>query len=218
VTMVPHGSSNVSQVKRALREQMRERRLRLSADEGRAASTAACARLLALLGARDDLAGKVVAAYVAVRGELDPAPAFDGLRSAGARIALPLSDAPAAGGTPLRFVCVEADAALRPGRFGIPEPEEGARVSVLPAALEIVIVPGLAFDAEGRRLGSGAGYYDGTFEGRRPDGPPILIGFAHDFQIVDRCPAEAHDVSVDWVVTESRVIGPGPSTKEGGRR
>ena len=44
----------------------------------------------------------------------------------------------------------------------------------LPAALEIVIVPGLAFDAQGRRLGSGAGYYDGTFQGRRPGGPRHL--------------------------------------------
>ena len=67
-------------------------------------------------------------------------------------------------------------------------------------------MPGLAFDAEGRRLGFGGGYYDGVFgaSGKRP----ALIGLCYDFQIVARCPAGDGDVPVDVVVTDARVLRP----------
>jgi 5-formyltetrahydrofolate cyclo-ligase len=186
----------------------------LSAPAQRAAAEAACDRLLALLVARGELADKVVAAYVAVRGELDPASAIEGLRGRGARIALPRAQEPTPGEARLSFECVEPGTALRPGKFGIPEPAEDARLSVEPDALDVVILPGLAFDADGRRLGSGGGYYDATFRGSRRGSSPLLMGFAYDFQIVDLCPAEPHDVAVDLVVTETRVLGPGAAPVE----
>ncbi len=85
----------------------------------------------------------------------------------------------------------------------------------------MVIVPGLAFDAEGRRLGFGGGYYDGAFGAgavddsasvprRRPSSRrrAALVGLCYDFQIVARCPASAEDVPVDLVVTDARVLRP----------
>ncbi|HXU00015.1 MAG TPA: 5-formyltetrahydrofolate cyclo-ligase, partial [Polyangia bacterium] len=71
--------------------------------------------------------------------------------------------------------------------------------------LAVMIVPGLAFDAAGRRVGFGCGYYDGVIEEARAGGAAI-IGFAYDFQILDRCPAGADDRSVDVVVTDARTI------------
>jgi len=68
-----------------------------------------------------------------------------------------------------------------------------------------MIVPGLAFDAAGRRLGFGGGYYDGVIDDARAGGAAV-IGFAYDFQIVDRVPAGPDDRGVDVVVTDARVI------------
>src|SRR5215831_12269951 len=100
--MVPLGSPEIREAKRALREEMRERRGGLSASAQRAAAEAACEHLLALLADRE-LAGKVVAAYVAVRGELDPAAAVEALRGLGARIALPRAEDGEDGKSWLRF-------------------------------------------------------------------------------------------------------------------
>ena len=203
--MVPLRSSDTLEAKRALRREMRERRERLPEDERRARSEAACARLLALLDA-GGVAGKVVAGYVAVRGELDPAAALAGLRARRATVALPRVSDLIRTVPSLTFHAVEAGATLAPGHFGIPEPDGSSLVSFLPGALDVVIVPGLAFDAEGRRVGSGGGYYDSAFSRGLRRARPTLIGFAYDFQIVDRCPADELDVPVEMVVTDARVL------------
>jgi 5-formyltetrahydrofolate cyclo-ligase len=198
--MVPLPSADLLEQKRALRSEMRAGREALSADERRARAEAASARLLGLpeVGL---VGGKVVAGYVAVRGEMDPAAALAGLAVRGATIVLPR--VPRAG-SKLEFLRVDPGAELRPGAHGIPEPASSL-LHVVPAALDLVIVPGLAFDAGGARVGSGAGYYDRTFATARP-ATQRLVGLAYDFQIVERCPAEAHDLPVDIVVTETRVL------------
>jgi 5-formyltetrahydrofolate cyclo-ligase len=74
-------------------------------------------------------------------------------------------------------------------------------------SIDVMLVPGLAFDAAGRRLGFGGGYYDAAGRALRERRPAsLLVGFAYDFQIVDACPADARDVAVDVVVTERRVL------------
>jgi 5-formyltetrahydrofolate cyclo-ligase len=96
-------------------------------------------------------------------------------------------------------------AALVPGSFGISEPEPDA--PELPvSAIDVMIVPGLAFDEQARRLGFGGGYYDGALAGARSAGRPMLIGFAYEFQIVGDVPAGPDDMPVDLVVTDARVI------------
>jgi 5-formyltetrahydrofolate cyclo-ligase len=93
------------------------------------------------------------------------------------------------------------------GRFGLSEPADTAP-EVAASALDAVLVPGLAFDAQGRRLGLGGGFYDRTFsQARRSQARrPPLFGFCSDLQGVSACPSGPEDVPVDLVVTESRVL------------
>jgi 5-formyltetrahydrofolate cyclo-ligase len=203
--MAPLTSSDLSEQKRALRREMSAARAALSETERHTRSEAASARLLALpeLAALAGAGPKTVAGYVAAKGEIDPAPALAAVAAAGAAVTLPrvVPEAPR-----LRFHRADAGP-LTPGRFGTDEPAAAAP-EMAPHELEVVIVPGLAFDAEGRRLGFGGGYYDGIFGALGPGKRPALIGLCYDFQIVARCPAGDGDVPVDLVVTDARVLRP----------
>ncbi|HVV51896.1 MAG TPA: 5-formyltetrahydrofolate cyclo-ligase [Polyangia bacterium] len=213
--MAPSSSSPLIDDKRALRREMGEKRAALAEAERRARSAAATARLLAL----PELAaprGLAIAGYVAAKGELDPAPALAELAASGGTVALPRVSAEA---PRLRFHRADAGA-LAPGAYGLLEPAASAP-EVPAGALDVVIAPGLAFDAEGRRLGFGGGYYDGAFGAAAASGPgakrPLLIGLGYDFQVVARCPASAADVPVDVVVTDARVLR-APRSPAGARR
>jgi 5-formyltetrahydrofolate cyclo-ligase len=104
----------------------------------------------------------------------------------------------------LRFHVIGPDVRLQAGRFGLSEPPATAP-ELRAGDMAVMLVPGLAFDAAGRRVGFGGGYYDGVIDEARAGGAAV-IGFAYDFQIVDRCPAGADDRAVDSVVTDARVI------------
>lgn len=91
---------------------------------------------------------------------------------------------------------------LEPGRFGLLEPPPDAARAVDPGAVGLVLVPGIAFDREGFRIGFGGGYYDRFLA--VIEAPSIGLAFA--LQLVDRVPREAHDVPVDAIVTEREVI------------
>lgn len=105
--------------------------------------------------------------------------------------------APRIEGEGLVYVATRSIDELAPGSLGVPEPRAGE--SVQP---DLVIVPGLAFDPEGGRLGYGRGFFDRflrTFAG-------VSVGIAYDFQVVARLPLDAQDVPVGIVVTEARVL------------
>lgn len=137
-----------------------------------------------------------VALYAALPDEVATRPLFDGLSAAGIQRLLPrLGD-----DGRLAFAAVERWEALVPGPFGVlaPPPEAPARE---PAAGDVVVAPGRAFDLAGRRLGRGGGYYDRTFP---PGGPcrALLIGMACAAQLVEEVPADSHDRAMDAIVTE----------------
>lgn len=117
-------------------------------------------------------------------------------------VALPWCD-----GDQLRLCQVESLADLEPGRFGIEEPKRTIREldarSISIRDVELVIVPGVAFDAQCGRLGHGQGYYDRLLADATES--TFICGIAFDSQIVPAIPLEPHDIRMDVVVTESRV-------------
>jgi 5-formyltetrahydrofolate cyclo-ligase len=95
---------------------------------------------------------------------------------------------------------------LVPGIWGIPEPRPGLP-EISPHDLDVVIVPGCVFDIVGGRCGYGGGFYDTYLPSTRRGVPRVALAF--DLQIVDHLPSEPHDLAVDAIVTETRVIRPG---------
>lgn len=93
---------------------------------------------------------------------------------------------------------------LSPGTWGIPEPKKEYLRPVSPSEIGLAIIPGLAFDSRGHRLGFGAGYYDRFLSTLPSECPKIAL--AYNFQIVEFIPNEAHDVPVDLIVTEKRIL------------
>jgi 5-formyltetrahydrofolate cyclo-ligase len=88
------------------------------------------------------------------------------------------------------------------GAYGILEPKEIDPISI--DKIDLIIVPGVGFDKQGRRIGHGKGYYDNLLRNSKKT---IHIGLAFEFQIVEKIPTEAHDVPVQKIITEKRVIG-----------
>jgi 5-formyltetrahydrofolate cyclo-ligase len=163
------------------------------------AAQAVAARALALPGAKD---ARAVLAYAATAEELDPAPLVAALRARGARIAYPRVTGPGE----LALHRCDDEGELSPGYCGILEPDAGAE-TVEAAELDLVLVPGTAFDVACGRLGMGGGFYDRLLPLLREGA--LAVGLAFDGQVVAAVPTEAHDVSLDAVVTPTRTILPG---------
>jgi 5-formyltetrahydrofolate cyclo-ligase len=93
---------------------------------------------------------------------------------------------------------------LSPGYMGIPEPSLFDERLVTLDDVELVIIPGAAFDFSGNRLGYGAGYYDILLSKSKKKIP--IIAIAYEEQLVDKIPSEMHDVNVDMIITDKQVI------------
>ncbi|TLM65201.1 MAG: 5-formyltetrahydrofolate cyclo-ligase [Deltaproteobacteria bacterium] len=109
---------------------------------------------------------------------------------------------PRVSGEALRFMEVSSLAELVPGRFGILEPPEGREVPM--REVDLLVVPGVAFDLVGHRLGYGKGYYDRALAASRAD--LERVGFAYEFQVVAQLPAAGHDRRLTGLVTEQRML------------
>lgn len=103
----------------------------------------------------------------------------------------------------LQFIKVEKNDDFVTGSYDIPEPKGRHEIADV-KGLDIVVVPGVVFDVYGNRLGYGKGYYDRLLSGLK--GHIAIIGLAFDFQIVNELPVERHDVNMDMIITEKRVI------------
>lgn len=90
---------------------------------------------------------------------------------------------------------------LSPGTFGILEPAGEKGIS--PEEIDLVVVPGVAFDKKGNRMGYGAGYYDSFLPKLRPEVKKVAIAF--EMQVTDSLPAEEHDVKMDLIITENTI-------------
>ncbi len=182
----------------------RKARLRAAALETRAAASEHGVRALdagrALVDRFPDALwpkiGAMVAGYRPLRDEIDPSPLMETFLCEQARLCLPCVTGPERG---LTFRAWSPGDPLKIASFGVEEPEESA-----PEARPVLLlVPLLAFDEKGRRLGYGGGYYDRTLEALRAQGPVTAVGLAYEAQRVPRVPADARDQRLDCVVTEA---------------
>ncbi|MBF9034692.1 5-formyltetrahydrofolate cyclo-ligase [Rhodobacterales bacterium HKCCE2091] len=153
----------------------------------------------ALLREIGDVAGRVISAYWPMRTEIDPRPAITALAAAN-RICLPVI---AGKGLPLTFREWSPGAAMTAGPFGAEIPAEGEMLTP-----DILIVPLVAFDAAGDRLGYGGGFYDRTLAKLRAAGRVRAIGFAYAAQQMPEVPVEPTDQRLDVVVTEDGPAAP----------
>lgn len=118
-------------------------------------------------------------------------------------------------GRMLRFAPWRMGEPIEANRFGIPEPAIALADCLAPAAVELVLLPLLAFDRRGNRLGTGGGYYDRSFaflrEGERPR-EPLLVGIGYAWQEVEALASEAWDVRLDFICTDRELIECPPSS------
>lgn len=142
---------------------------------------------------------KVLLCYVAIRGEVETRPIIAKALADGKRVAVPVVRVQGR-----RLLAVEIKDLLRDltavGPYGIPQPAIRARRRIVPEDLDLIIVPGVAFDRAGRRLGRGKGYFDRFLESV-PSAVPRM-GLAFRFQLVKQIPWESHDQPVGRVLTE----------------
>lgn len=141
----------------------------------------------------------VVSGYAPIRGELDPTLLMLSLKARGVRLALPVI---MARGKTLSFRAWSPDDRLTLGALGIPEPSPAAE-ELMP---DIMLVPLAAFDRAGHRIGYGGGYYDFTFSHLREAKHVIGVGVGFAVQEIKAVPALAHDVALDYVITEKKVF------------
>ena len=144
--------------------------------------------------------GVPTASYMAMRTEIDPTAAMEEAAAHGV-VGVPVI---LGAGQPLKFREWTPDCAMIAGEFGAAIPESGDWITP-----EIVIVPLVAFDRNGGRLGYGGGFYDRTLEQLRAVRPTMAIGFAYAAQETVDLPLEPTDQPLDFIVTERGVIQPG---------
>lgn len=190
-----------------LRARMSVRRNELGARQ-RVEAAAGVLRSLATLP--EFMTDANVAGYWAVRGELPLNLAVAALRRRDQHYFLPvLGEA-----RQLHFAELLDPANLRSNRFGIPEPDVPAEALRAASDMEVVLLPLLAFDRHGHRLGTGGGWYDTTFAFRH-DAPkpahPLLVGIGYAFQEVDAVPNEPWDVPLDYIATDEELIACAPT-------
>ncbi len=142
--------------------------------------------------------GVPLAGYMAMRTEIDPTPAMEETAAHGP-VSVPVI---VGAGLPLRFSRWEPGIALRDGPFGACVPEIDDFFEP-----EILIVPLVAYDLQGGRLGYGGGFYDRTLEMLRAKRATLAIGFAFGAQQADALPLEPTDQPLDMIVTERGVVG-----------
>jgi 5-formyltetrahydrofolate cyclo-ligase len=189
----------VNAEKQALRREFLARRRAMTAEEAANLSGRLCDKLVGLL-AELELPQGVILSYLAYGREANLAALHERLLRENRRLAVPVT-----AGLPkgiMQAVEYTAETELQKTELGVFEPVGAPQV--LPSEISAVLVPGVAFDEHGGRMGHGAGYYDRFFqalaEGAR------LIGVAYDWQIAPHVPTCEWDRSMNFIVTDSRIL------------
>ncbi len=212
-----HSQSVAHQTDRQrLRQEIRQRRLRLSADEQQQASL----QLLKQAQSHPFFASaNKIAIYLVNDGEIDPIDVIQWLWACGKQVYLPVVHPFTKGH--LLFLRYTESTPLYNNQFGIPEPRLNVQEVIPTGELDLICTPLVAFDDRGQRLGMGGGFYDRTLAPFQPAilqvtpqaknssslvkmTPPKILGLAHDCQQVDRLPEESWDIPLPAILTPSK--------------
>ena len=183
--------------KQKLRQLILAKRRELAASEVKAASLAI---QQVFIDSPEFARAELIVLYAPVHNEVDTALVFDRALGAKKKILYPVVAREG-----LLFRRVSAPDQLQKGTFGIMEPVASCEAHD-PFEADLIVLPGVAFDEKGRRIGYGKGYYDKALHPM--EGRGKLIGFCYDFQVVDTIAGEPHDVKMDKLITEKRVVCP----------
>ncbi|QRG70425.1 5-formyltetrahydrofolate cyclo-ligase [Brevibacillus choshinensis] len=182
-------------VKQQLRSRIIEERKALPDALRREYSARACRHA----AEHERLAGaRAIMAFHPFGAELDILPFIEKAKARGQEIWLPLTLTAERRLIPYRY---EGKHMLKQGVYGIWEPDPALAEEADLTKLDAVLVPGVAFDRHGGRMGYGGGFYDRFLAGLQPR--PLLVGIAFSMQLVDQVPREMHDIGLDGVVTEN---------------
>lgn len=177
--------------KKTLRAKFRAIRAAITPSEMEKEAITAAAFLSSFL--KRNQAIKTVAAYMPIGNELSTAPAMDVCYSNKCQLCLPAWDTETQA---YRFMLYPKGAELEEGPMGVLQPKDGPPLE--PSQIDLFLVPGLAFDSHGGRLGYGGGWYDRLLSQARPDA--IIVGFCHHKQLSSTAlPVEEHDIkAMPW--------------------
>ena len=192
--------SVVNNNKAELRQLMRHKRKGLTPAEQAAAAKGLLEQLMCIpvfLGAQS------IALYIANDGEIDPVEVQHWCWSNGKKTFVPV--VPGDGDRNLLFGELNSNTTFAENRFGIHEPDIPQERLISPRQLDLVLLPLVAFDAKGNRIGMGGGYYDTTFEFLKEENldQPMLAGLAHEIQRVETVTVEQWDIPLSIVVTNA---------------
>jgi 5-formyltetrahydrofolate cyclo-ligase len=182
--------------KRAIRERVLDQRANLTEQQRAEKSAAICT---AIAGIQEFASAKSILFFMPFRGEVDIVPLLNHALERGCTCALPKCGKDRS----LKlFAISDLDRDISPGKWEIPEPKDCLSEYTCDD-FSVIIVPGVAFDRQGRRVGYGAGYYDRLLSAGRD---VLKVAPAYAFQVVSELPHEQHDVPVDIIVTEEEII------------
>ena len=139
-----------------------------------------------------------IACYVSIKNEVDTRIVIQKAIGGGKLVGVPVTREDG----DMDFQGIAGMSDLRPVHHGLREPIPDSQKVLLPHTIDLILVPGIAFDRFGYRIGSGGGYYD-RFLARTE---AVRIGLSYAFQIIDRVPAEPHDMKMDLIITENGVM------------
>lgn len=185
--------------KQRIRQEQLSARVCLSLEQREVLSSRAQQRLLN----HDIFAdAQTVALYAPIRCEVDTSMLLQAAMKSAKRVVYPRVWRTNAGQTGMDFFEVTSADDLHPGAFGVLEPHTDCAVSV--GEIDLVVVPGVAFDRSGYRLGYGKGYYDRAMRAR--SAKCVLAGLGYAFQLEADLPREAHDLVLDWLITDHETL------------
>ncbi len=183
-----------------LRTQLQQRRSSLSERQQAGYSKKICQQII-----KSNCFQKAqrIAFYTPVKGEASPLPLQ---QMANKSFYLPVLSSQQA--FHLIFVKIDKNTQYKNNKYGIPEPIYNAKDIIAAENLDLIIMPLVAMDRKGNRLGMGGGYYDRSFAFKKEAkiNSPQLLGFAYDFQLVDELSAKAWDVPLDFMATNKEFI------------